>query len=285
MSVKIRLQRHGKKGKPYFHIVVADARAPRDGRYIERLGMYNPNTDPATIEIDVDSASSWLQKGAQPTDTARAILSYRGVLYRNHLNRGVLKGALTQEEADKKFEAWVKEKDAKVQAKIDRLANESDSDRKARLAAEAEVSKKREADIAAKNAPEPEPAAEVEAPAAEAEEAVAEEAPAEEAEVKEEAAPEAKEEAPAEEVKEEAAPEAREETPAEEVKEEAAPEAKEEAPAEEVKEEAAPEAKEEAPAEEAKKEAPEAKEEAAPAEEPVAEEKADDAEDSEEKKA
>src|SRR5690554_6509115 len=167
MAVKIRLQRKGKKGKPYFHIVVADARAPRDGRYIERLGMYNPNTDPATIEIDVDNAAAWLTKGAQPTDTARAILSYRGVLYRNHLNRGVLKGALSQEDADKKFEAWTKEKDANIQAKVDRLANESDSDRKARLQAEGEVNKKRAEEIAAKNTPEPEAAPEAEAPAAE----------------------------------------------------------------------------------------------------------------------
>lgn len=251
------MQRHGKKGKPYFHIVVADARAPRDGRYIERLGMYNPNTDPATIDIDVDSAASWLQKGAQPTDTARAILSYRGVLYRNHLNKGVLKGALSQEDADKKFDAWLKEKDAKIQAKVDRLANESDSERKERLAAEAEVSKKRAAEIAAKNTPEPEPAAEGETPATEGEEEATEEAPAAEAEVQEEVAPEAKEETPAEEVKEEAAPEAKEEAPAEETKEEAAPEAKEEKPAEESAEEptaeVAPEEKKEAKTEEEEK--------------------------------
>lgn len=230
MAVKIRLQRKGKKGKPFFHIVVADARAPRDGRYIERLGMYNPNTDPATIEIDVDNAADWLRKGAQPTDTARAILSYRGVLYRNHLNKGVLKGALSQEEADKKFEAWLNEKNAKIQAKIDRLANESESDRKARLEAEAEVNKKRAEEIAAKNTPEPEEAPEGEAPAAEGEatETATEEtaAPAEES-AEAPAAEATQEEAPAEEVK------------AEESKEETA-EAKSEEPAEEKKEEEAP---------------------------------------------
>ncbi len=260
MPVKIRLQRHGKKGRPFFHIVVADARAPRDGRYIERLGSYNPNTNPATIDIDVDSAASWLQKGAQPTDTARAILSYRGVLYRNHLNRGVLKGALSQEEADKKFDAWVKEKESKIQAKIDRLANESDSDRKARLAAEAEANQKRADEIAAKQAPPAEEAPEAEAAAeavaeapeaeatTEAPEAVAETPVAEEAPVVEEAP--AAEEVPAAEEKVEEAPVAEEK--AEEAP--AAEEKAEEAPAAEEKAEEAPaaeEKKEEAPAEEA----------------------------------
>jgi small subunit ribosomal protein S16 len=223
MAVKIRLQRHGKKGKPYFHIVVADARAPRDGRFIERLGMYNPNTNPATIEINVDAAADWLRKGAQPTDTARAILSYRGVLYKNHLHKGVLKGALSQEQADKKFEAWLNEKQNKVQAKVDRLANESVADRKARLAAEAEVNTKRAADILAKNTP----------PPAVVEEVVAEEA----APVAEEAAPAVEEAAP---VAEEAAPAA----------EEAAPAAEEAAPA---VEEAAPVAEEAPAAEEEEK--------------------------------
>jgi small subunit ribosomal protein S16 len=235
MAVKIRLQRHGKKGKPYFHIVVADARAPRDGRFIERLGMYNPNTNPATIEINVDAAADWLRKGAQPTDTARAILSYRGVLYKNHLHKGVLKGALSQEQADKKFEAWLNEKQNKVQAKVDRLANESVADRKARLAAEAEVNTKRAADILAKNTP----------PPAVVEEVVAEEA----APVAEEAAPAVEEAAPA---VEEAAPAAEEAAPA---AEEAAPAAEEAAP---VAEEAAPAAEEAAPVAE---EAPAAEEE------------------------
>jgi small subunit ribosomal protein S16 len=244
MAVKIRLQRHGKKGKPYFHIVVADARSPRDGRFIERLGMYNPNTNPATIEINVDSAADWLRKGAQPTDTARAILSYRGVLYKNHLHKGVLKGALSQEQADKKFEAWLQEKANKVQTKIDRLANESDADRKARLAAETEVSNKRAAEIVAKNTPPP---------------VVVEEAPAEEAApVAEEAAPVAEEAAP---VAEEAAPVAEEAAP---VAEEAAPVAEEAAP---VAEEAAPVAEEAAPVAEGA---------AAPAEEAATEEEKKD---------
>lgn len=123
MSVKIRLQRHGKKGKPFFHIVAADARSPRDGKFIERIGSYNPNTNPATIVLDTDKAVSWLFNGAQPTDTARAILSYKGVLYKAHLNKGVRKGALTQEQADAKFAAWVEEKEGKIQAKRDGLSS------------------------------------------------------------------------------------------------------------------------------------------------------------------
>ena len=117
MPVKIRLQRHGKKGKPFYWVVAADARAKRDGRYLEKLGIYNPNTNPATVEIDIDSAVSWLEKGAQPTDTARTLLSYRGALLKHHLNGGVRKGALTQEEADKKLAAWLEEKVAKIDAK------------------------------------------------------------------------------------------------------------------------------------------------------------------------
>ena len=110
MSVKIRLQRHGKKGKPFYWIVAADARAKRDGRYLEKLGTYNPNTNPATIDLNVDGAVKWLQNGAQPTDTARAILSYKGAMYKNHLLGGVRKGALTEEQVDEKFNAWVAEK-------------------------------------------------------------------------------------------------------------------------------------------------------------------------------
>lgn len=122
MSVKIRLQRHGKKGKPFFHIVAADARSPRDGKFIERIGSYNPNTNPATIDLDNAKALSWLQNGAQPTETARAILSYRGVLYRLHLQKGVLKGALTQEEADNRWADWNNGKESKIQSKRDGLA-------------------------------------------------------------------------------------------------------------------------------------------------------------------
>ncbi|WP_104735413.1 30S ribosomal protein S16 [Hanstruepera ponticola] len=122
MSVKIRLQRHGKKGKPYYWIVAADARAKRDGKYLEKIGAYNPNTNPATIELDVDGAVKWLQDGAQPTDTARAILSYKGALLKNHLAGGVSKGALTEEQAEEKFKAWQEEKTGKVEAKTEDLA-------------------------------------------------------------------------------------------------------------------------------------------------------------------
>ena len=117
MPVKIRLQRHGKKGKPYYWIVAADARAKRDGKYLEKLGAYNPNTNPATVELDVDGAVQWLQNGAQPTDTARAILSYKGAMLKNHLAGGVAKGALTEEQAEEKFNAWLQEKAGTVQAK------------------------------------------------------------------------------------------------------------------------------------------------------------------------
>ena len=143
MSVKIRLQRHGKKGKPFYWIVAADARSKRDGKYLEKLGIYNPNTNPATIELDVDGSVKWLQNGAQPTDTARAILSYKGAMLKNHLSGGVRKGALTEEEAEKKFNAWLEEKAAKVQAKADGLAK-ADADAKAKaLEAEKAVNEAR----------------------------------------------------------------------------------------------------------------------------------------------
>ena len=122
MAVKLRLQRHGKKGKPFYWIVAADARSKRDGKFLEKLGIYNPNVNPAHIELDVDGAVQWLQNGAQPTDTARAILSYKGAMLKNHLAGGVRKGALTEEEAEKKFQAWLDEKAAKVDAKKDGLA-------------------------------------------------------------------------------------------------------------------------------------------------------------------
>ena len=143
MSVKIRLQRHGKKGKPFYWIVAADARSKRDGKYLEKLGIYNPNTNPAKIELDVDGAVTWLQNGAQPTDTARAILSYKGVMLKNHLAGGIKKGALTEEQATEKFEAWVKEKEAKVENKADSLAK-AKSDAKAKaLEAEKAVNEAR----------------------------------------------------------------------------------------------------------------------------------------------
>ncbi|WP_179343348.1 30S ribosomal protein S16 [Winogradskyella ursingii] len=149
MPVKIRLQRHGKKGKPYYWIVAADSRAKRDGKYLEKLGAYNPNTNPATIELDVDGAVTWLQNGAQPTDTAKAILSYKGAMLKNHLAGGVRKGALTEEEAEKKFNAWLEEKTSKIEAKSDGLSK-ADADARAKaLEAEKAVN---EARIAA-NAP------------------------------------------------------------------------------------------------------------------------------------
>ena len=117
MPVKLRLQRHGKKGKPFYWIVAADSRAKRDGRYLKKLGTYNPNINPALITLNFEDTLTWLEKGAQPTDTARTLLSYKGVMIKHHLNGGVRKGALTQEEADKKFKVWLEEKETKIQAK------------------------------------------------------------------------------------------------------------------------------------------------------------------------
>ena len=116
MPTKIRLQRKGKKGQPFYHIVIADGRAPRDGRFIERIGVYNPLVKPAEIEIQFDKALDWLQKGAQPTDTVRAILSYKGIMYKYHLLKGVRKGALTLEQAEIKFQAWLTEKETKIRS-------------------------------------------------------------------------------------------------------------------------------------------------------------------------
>ena len=150
MAVKIRLQRHGKKNAPFYHIVVADARAARDGKFIEKLGTYNPMTNPATIELNVDSACTWLKNGAQPTETARNILSYKGVLLKRHLQIGVEKGAITQEVADKKFEAWLIEKQNKISAKQENCRNAAKEDAKQRLAKEAEVNAAKAAAIAKK---------------------------------------------------------------------------------------------------------------------------------------
>ena len=143
MSVKIRLQRHGKKGKPFYHIVVADARASRDGKFIEKLGTYNPITNPAVIEINVDAAVKWLDNGAQPTDTARAILSYKGVLYKKHLQGGVAKGAFDQATADSKFATWLEGKAQQVLGKKDGLAKSKEDAKKAALEAEAKVNQGR----------------------------------------------------------------------------------------------------------------------------------------------
>lgn len=145
MPVKIRLQRHGKKGKPFYWIVAADARSKRDGRLLEKIGTYNPNTNPATINLDVDGAVKWLQNGAQPTDTARAILSYKGAMLKNHLAGGVRKGALTEEQAEEKFNAWLEEKADKVSAKEGSLAKVNADAKAKALELEKEVNEKRKA--------------------------------------------------------------------------------------------------------------------------------------------
>ena len=160
MATKIRLQRHGRKGRPIFHIVVADTRSKRDGRYIERLGLYNPNTNPATIEINFDSALDWVMTGAQPTDTARNILSYKGVMMKKHLLEGVRKGAFDEAEAEKRFEAWVEQKAGKIESKKENLTKAEQEAKEKALAAEAEVNKARAAALAEANAPAEEETAE-----------------------------------------------------------------------------------------------------------------------------
>ena len=150
MAVKIRLQRHGKKNFAFFHIVVADSRSPRDGRYIEQLGSYNPNTNPATIVLNAERAAAWLKLGAVPTLTARRILSYEGVLLRNHLDGGVAKGALTQEQADAKWNDWKVARDAKIEAKKSALKNQAIEDKKAAKAAEVKVNEARAEALAKK---------------------------------------------------------------------------------------------------------------------------------------
>ena len=173
MAVKIRLQRHGKKNFAFFHIVVADTRARRDGRYIEQIGSYNPNTNPATIVLNFERALAWVKVGAEPTLTARRILSYEGVLLRHHLDGGVAKGALTQAEADKKWNDWKAQRDAKIEAKKTSLKNSAIEAKKAAKAEETKVNEagaealaKKAAELAAKQAAE---AAAAEAPAEEAE--------------------------------------------------------------------------------------------------------------------
>ena len=183
MSVKIRLQRHGKKGKPFYHIVVADARASRDGKFIEKIGTYNPITNPAVIELNVDAAVKWLGNGAQPTDTARAILSYKGVLYKRHLQGGVAKGAFDQATADSKFATWLEGKDKQVLGKKDGLAKSKDDAKKAALEVEAKVNQGR-LDAAQKLVDD----AKAEADAKIAEEKAAEDAKIAEAKAAEEAA-------------------------------------------------------------------------------------------------
>ncbi|MDM9630315.1 30S ribosomal protein S16 [Robiginitalea aurantiaca] len=223
MPVKIRLQRHGKKGKPIYWIVAADVRSKRDGRYLEKLGSYNPNTNPATIDVNVDASVTWLDHGAQPTETARRILSYKGVLMKHHLKGGVRKGALTEEQAEEKFQAWLEEKTKKVADKSQGLEKEKAAARAKALEAEKEVSEKRaQATAEAQAEAEAEAAPEAEAEATPAVEAAPEAAEVETAaepaaEATEEKAPEAATEAP-----EEKAPEAAAET-----SEEKAPDAEE----------------------------------------------------------
>jgi len=211
MPVRIRLQRHGKKGKPFYWVVAADSRSKRDGKFLEKLGIYNPNTNPATVEIDVDSAVKWLQNGAQPTDTARTLLSRKGALLKHHLVKGVAKGALTEEQVEERFAAWLAEKDAANTAEISALNQEKEAAKAKALEAEKEANEKRAAEIAAANAPEPEV---VEEAAEEVAEEVAE------APVAEEAAEEVAEEVAEAPVAEEAATE---EAPTEESSEEEKP--------------------------------------------------------------
>ncbi|MEM8939522.1 MAG: 30S ribosomal protein S16 [Bacteroidota bacterium] len=157
MSVKIRLARRGRKKNAIFDVVVADSRAPRDGRFIEKIGTYNPNTDPASIELNNSKAFDWVMKGAQPTDTVRAMLSYSGVMYKKHLQIGVNKGAITQEEADSKLEVWLQDKEAKIRGKVDRLAKAESDKKKAALEAEVKVKEAR-AELLKKRASEAEAA-------------------------------------------------------------------------------------------------------------------------------
>jgi small subunit ribosomal protein S16 len=151
MATRIRLQRHGKKSKAFFHIVAADSRAKRDGKFIEKLGTYNPNTNPATIDINFDRTLNWVQNGAEMSDTARAILSYKGVLYKNHLLNGIKKGALTAEQVEAKFAAWLAEKDSKITGKKDSLAKKADQDKADRLKAEAEANAAKAKEVESKN--------------------------------------------------------------------------------------------------------------------------------------
>src|SRR5512138_177051 len=180
MAVKIRLARKGRKKLAYYHIVVADSKSPRDGRYIEKIGNYNPLTNPAKIELDFDKALGWLQNGALPTDTCRAILSYKGVLMKKHLLEGVKKGAFDETEANRRFEEWMKQNEAKIEAKKSRLEKSQDDEISKRLNDEKKINEARAAKLAKKNAElaaarEAEANAAAETPAAETTEAPAEE--------------------------------------------------------------------------------------------------------------
>lgn len=214
MATRIRLARHGRRKQAFYHIVVADQKAPRNGRYIEKLGVYDPNTNPATIEINFDSAVNWLLKGAQPSDTAKAILSYKGVMMKKHLMAGVAKGAFNEEEAEKRFTAWMDEKENKVADKKSGLEEAGITAEKAALAAEKAKSDERAAALALKNAPVVE-----EVVAEETTEVVAEDTTATEEVVEKVVAEEPKAEAATEEAT--ATEEVTEVTKAEETKEEA----------------------------------------------------------------
>jgi small subunit ribosomal protein S16 len=204
MATKIRLQRHGKKGKPFFHLVAADSRAKRDGKFIEKLGTYNPTANPAIIDIDFENTLKWVQTGAEMTNTARAILSYKGVLYKNHLLNGVKKGALTAEQVEERFAKWIADKDSKIQNKKDGLAKNAVAEKLAKQKVEEEANAAKAAEVAAKNA-------------AEVEEPTAEEPQVEEQSVTEEST----EDAPTAEATEETpTAESTEDTPAAEVTEE-----------------------------------------------------------------
>jgi len=230
MATRIRLQRHGKKGKPFFHIVAADSRSKRDGRFIEKLGTYDPTKNPAVINLKFENTLSWVQKGAELTDTARAILSYKGILYKNHLLKGVVKGALTEADVEKKFDKWLKEKEAKVQSKIEGLSKSAEKAKSDIFKAETAAKEARAAAIIEKNTPEPEEApveaATEEAPVEAATEEAPVEAATEEAPVEAASVEAATEEAPAEAATEEAPVEAAtEEAPVEAATEEAPVEA------------------------------------------------------------
>ena len=237
MATMMRLQRFGKKRSPFYHIVIADGRAPRDGKYIEKIGTYNPIPNPADIKLNFDKALDWLQKGAQPTETMRAILSYKGVLYKHHLIKGLKKGALTEAEVEAKFQNWLTDKEAKIEAKRSGLLEKERNERKAILESEAKINEERAAELSKRKA------AEIEAKVAASQEAAAEE------EVAETEAPAAEEEMLTKEAV--AAKVAEAEAPKEEkAKEEVKAEPKEEAKAEPAKEEPKAEVKEEAKAEE-----------------------------------
>ncbi len=182
MPVRIRLARHGRKRNAFYHIIAADSRAPRDGKFIERLGSYNPNTNPATIELNFDRALQWLQNGAQPSDTAKSILSYKGVLMKKHLLDGVKKGAFDEAAAEQKFDQWIADKQSKIQAKVDKLKTDKSSSLSSRMEAEKKVNDDRAKAIAEKTAALAKEARDAKAAAEEVVEApVAEETPAAEA--------------------------------------------------------------------------------------------------------